>query len=152
MSEPLPRWCEETCVVCPAQQLGPGQFDVADRPGPDFTYRPNLGWRATTDGVAVCVHPYRVSLPPGRYASAAEPIPDQAPRPAPTPEALELPADVMDLEGWIVAVLRAAPVDQIFSASARAERLATERFGAKATVEALRRVLPTELAARLPRP
>ncbi|MFD0782417.1 hypothetical protein ACFQZ8_00535 [Micromonospora azadirachtae] len=93
-----------------------------------------------------------MSLPPDRNASAAEPVPDQAPRPAPTPETLELPADVTDLEGWIVAVLRAAPVDQIFSASARAERLATERFGAKATVEALRRVLPTELAARLPRP
>ncbi|WP_076473408.1 hypothetical protein [Micromonospora avicenniae] len=150
MSGPTPHSCEQTCVVCPAQQLGPGEFDVADRPGPDFAYRPNLGWRATTDGVGV--HPYRVSLPPGRYASAGETIPDQAPRPAPTPEALELPADVMDLEGWIVAVLRAAPVDQIFSASARAERLATERFGAKATVAALRRVLPMELAARLPQP
>ncbi|MEV6370413.1 hypothetical protein AB0L86_26360 [Micromonospora musae] len=93
-----------------------------------------------------------MSLPPDRYASAGEPSPDQVPRLAPTPEVLELPDDVKDLEGWIVAVLRAAPVDQIFSASARAERLATERFGAKATVVALRRVLPVELAARLPPP
>ncbi|MFI7209293.1 hypothetical protein [Micromonospora aurantiaca (nom. illeg.)] len=148
MSGPLPRWCEQTCVVCPAQQLGPGQFDVVDRPGPEFAYRPDLGWRATADGVAVCVHPFRVGLPAGRYASAGEPVPDEVPRPAPTPAALELPADVVDLEGWLVAVLRDAPPEGIFTAVARAERLAAERFGAKQAVAALRRVLSVELANR----
>ncbi|PPA60423.1 hypothetical protein [Micromonospora chalcea] len=148
MSGPLPHWCEQTCVVCPGQQLGPGQFDVVDRPGPEFAYRPDVGWRATADGVAVCVHPFRVGLPPGRYASVGAPVPVQAPRPTPTPQALELPADVVDLEGWLVAVLRDAPAEQIFTAVARAERLAAERFGAKHTVAALRRVLSVELASR----
>lgn len=128
--------------------MGPGQFDVVDRPGPEFAYRPDVGWRATDAGVAVCVHPFRVGLPAGRYASAGEPVPDHAPRPAPTSAALELPVDVMDLEGWLVAVLRDAPAEQIFTAVARAERLAAERFGAKQTVKALRRVLSVELANR----
>ncbi|MHA4948678.1 hypothetical protein ACX27O_15265 [Micromonospora sp. SD19] len=148
MSGPLPQWCEQTCVVCPAQQLGPGQFDVIDRPGPEFAYRPELGWRATADGVAVCVHPFRVGLPAGRYASDGELLPDQAPRPAPTAAALELPADVVDLDGWLVAVLRQAPAEGIFATVACAERLAAERFGAKEAVTALRRVLSVELANR----
>ncbi|MGW3621821.1 hypothetical protein ACWD8I_21945 [Micromonospora arida] len=134
--------------MCPAQQLGPGQFDVVDRPGPEFAYRPDLGWRATADGVAVCVHPFRVGLPTGRYASNGELVPDQAPRPAPTAAALDLPADVVDLEGWLVAVLREAPTEGIFAAVALAERLAAERFGAKEAVTALRRVLSVELANR----
>lgn len=134
--------------MCPAQQLGPGQFDVIDRPGPEFAYRPDLGWRATANGVAVCVHPFRVGLPAGRYASDGELVPDHAPRPAPTAAALELPADVVDLDGWLVAVLRQAPAEGIFAAVARAERLAAERFGAKEAVTALRRVLSVELANR----
>ncbi|MFI6066980.1 hypothetical protein ACIA47_17230 [Micromonospora sp. NPDC051227] len=148
MSGPLPQWREQTCVVCPAQQLGPGQFDVIDRPGPEFAYRPDLGWRATADGVAVCVHPFRVGLPAGRYASQGELVPEQAPRPAPTAAALELPADVVDLDGWLVAVLRQAPAEGIFAAVAQAERLAAERFGAKEAVTALRRVLSVELVNR----
>ncbi|MBQ1022941.1 hypothetical protein [Micromonospora sp. C95] len=148
MSGPLPQWCEQTCVVCPAQQLGPGQFDVVDRPGPEFAYNPDIGWRVTTEGVAVCVHPYRVGLPPGRYASRGEPVPDQTPRPAPTPASLVLPAELVDLEGWLVAVLRDAPEEQIFGAVARAERLAAERFEPKQVVAAMRRVLSVELANR----
>jgi hypothetical protein len=148
MSGPLPHWCEQTCVVCPAQQLGPGQFDVVDRPGPEFAYNRDIGWRVTAQGVAVCVHPYRVGLPVGRYASAGEPVPVEAPRPAPTSGALQLPADVVDLEGWLVAVLRDAPDEEIFTAVARAERLAAERFDPKQVVAAMRRVLSVELAKR----
>ena len=148
MSGPLPQWCEQTCVVCPAQQLGPGQFDVVDRPGPQFAYNPDIGWRVTTEGVAVCVHPYRVGLPPGRYSSRGEPVPARAARPAPTPASLVLPADLVDLEGWLVAVLRDAPEEQIFGAVARAERLAAERFDPKQVVAAMRRVLSVELANR----
>ncbi|GGM10056.1 hypothetical protein GCM10012279_30090 [Micromonospora yangpuensis] len=135
-------------MVCPAQQLGPGQFDVVDRPGPEFAYNPDIGWRLTAEGVAVCVHPYRVGLPPGRYASRGEPVPDQTPRPAPTPASLVLPAELVDLEGWLVAVLRDAPEEQIFGAVARAERLAAERFEPKQVVAAMRRVLSVELANR----
>ncbi|MEV0810921.1 hypothetical protein [Micromonospora sp. NPDC050200] len=148
MSGPLPQWCEQTCVVCPAQQLGPGQFDVVDRPGPEFAYNPDIGWRTSADGVAVCVHPYRVGLPPGRYASQGDPVPVEAPRPVPTLAALQLPADLVDLEGWLVAVLRDAPPEGIFAAVARAERVAGERFDPKQVVAAMRRVLSVELANR----
>jgi hypothetical protein len=58
-------------------------------------------------GTAVCVHPYRVGLPPGRYVSSDQPLPDaSAARPTPSAAALVMPEDVTDLEGWLVAVLR----------------------------------------------
>jgi len=136
-------------VVCPAQELGPGRFDVVDRPGPDFWYNPEIGWRVDPAGNAVCVHPYRVGLPPGRYASAGEPLPDlTAPAPAPTPAALVLPDDVTDLEGWLVATLRVAAPDDMFAAVERAEQVACERFAPDAVCSALRRVLSVELAGR----
>ena len=70
MDGPLPEWCASTCVVCPAQEMGPGRFDVRDRPSREYAYDPAVGWRVDATGTAVCVHPYRVGLPPGRYASA----------------------------------------------------------------------------------
>lgn len=148
MSGPLPQWSEQTCVVCPAQQLGPGAFDVVDRPGPEFAYDPDIGWRVNAEGIAICVHPYRVGLPAGRYASRGEAIPVNTSRPAPTSAALQLPADVVDLEGWLVAVLRDASPEGIFAAVSRAERLACERFAPKQVVAAMRRVLSVELANR----
>lgn len=90
-------------------------------------------------GQAVCVHPYRGGLPPGPYASAGMPLPaPDAPPPAPTPLALELPAEVADLEGWLVAVLRTTDPD----------RMAGTRFPPAEVVRALRRVLSYELARR----
>ncbi|WP_250009724.1 hypothetical protein [Actinoplanes sp. M2I2] len=152
MDGPLPQWCDDTCSVCPAQELGPGRFDVVARPSQDFAYRPEVGWRVGPDGTAVCVHPYRVGMPPGRYASAGTPVPStrEATRtlPAPTAEALKLPEHLDDLEGWLVAVLRTAAEDEIFGAVARAERQAGERFAPGAVVSALRRVLSRELARR----
>ena len=99
----------------------------------------------------MCVHPYRVGLPPGRYASAGTPVPPitaYSTLPAPSAEALQLPEHVDDLEGWLVAVLRTADSDEIFGAVARAERQAGERFAPGAVVSALRRVLSRELARR----
>ncbi len=136
--------------MCPAQELGPGRFDVVARPGRELAYRPEVGWRVGPDGTAVCVHPYRVGMPPGRYASAGTPVPSTTTwtLPAPTAEALELPEHLDDLEGWLVAVLRTAAPDEIFGAVARAERQAGERFAPGAVVSALRRVLSRELARR----
>jgi hypothetical protein len=149
MDGPLPHWPEDTCAVCPAQVLGPGCFDVRDRPGREHAYDPAVGWRVDPGGTAVCVHPYRIGMPPGRYASAGEPLPDlSAPAPAPTAEALELPEQLTDLEGWLVATLRTAAPERIFTAVARAEREAAERFAPGDVVAALRRVLSTELARR----
>jgi hypothetical protein len=144
----VPCWCENTCVVCPARKLGPGGFDVTDQPGPDYRYNRQVGWRVDRAGNAVCVHPYRVGLPVGRYASAHQPLPDpSAPRPEPTAAALGLPADLADLEGWLVATLRMATADELFEAIAHAEEVATERFAPDAVTTALRRVLSQELAS-----
>jgi hypothetical protein len=132
--------------VCPAQLLGPGAFDVLARPGPGSGYRPELGWRAGPDGVPVCVHPFRVGMPVGAYKSAGVPVPNMdGPAPAPTPEALELPERLEDLEGWLVAMLRSVAPERIFGAVARAEREAGERFASRDVVKAMRRVLSREL-------
>lgn len=149
MIGPRPQWCDDTCAVCPAQELGPGRFDVVARPDPVYAYAPSVGWRIGPDGVAVCVHPYRVGLPPGRYASAGDPVPAlDEPPPAPTAEALELPSERDDLEGWLVARLRVADEARIFGEVARAEREASQRFAPGEVVAALRRVLSHELARR----
>ncbi|GAA0546576.1 hypothetical protein GCM10010172_30330 [Paractinoplanes ferrugineus] len=149
MGGPLARWSEDTCAVCPAQALGPGAFDVVARPSQEIAYDRQIGWRVDQAGTAVCVHPYRVGLPPGRYASAAEPLPaSSTPTPEPPPEALDLPEDLIDLEGWLVATLRVVDQDRIFGAVARAEREAAQRFAPGEVVTALRRVLSVELARR----
>lgn len=150
MAGPLERWCDETCGICPGQMLGPGEFDVVARPHTELAYRPDLGWRATPAGVPVCVHPYRVGMPPGTYASTGQPIPalkdlqvDMVP-----PEALVLPEALDDLSGWMVAHLRTADADDMFRVVGRLEREAGERFAPGAVVQVLRRVLSVELARR----
>lgn len=137
--------------MCPAQELGPGRFDVVERPSREIVYDREVGWRVDRAGVAVCVHPYRVGLPPGRYASAGDPLPalsDVSELPQPSPAALELPEQLVDLEGWLVATLRVVEPERIFGAVARAEREAAGRFPSKEVVTALRRVLGRELARR----
>ncbi len=120
MTGPLPQWSDDTCAVCPAQELGPGRFDVVVRPARELAYKPDIGWRVRPDGTAVCVHPFRVGMPPGAYASAGAPLPSLtgAQLPAPAAEALELPEQLEDLEGWLVAMLRTAEPDRIFGAVA----------------------------------
>lgn len=146
MGSPLPRWCEDTCVVCPAQALGPGEFDVVDRPDRQFAYNPTVGWRTDSAGVAVCVHPYRVGMPAGRYASGDVPLPDlSGPAPKPSREALEFPESVDDLEGWLVATLRVVSPAALAVEVARAEVLARREFPAGVVTDALRRVLSREL-------
>jgi hypothetical protein len=144
------QWRDDTCVVCPAQLLLAGEFDVTDRPGPDSRYDPDLGYRVNVHtGSPTCVHPYRVGLPVGAYASGGVPVPaiPEEP-PAPTPPALVLPVDVTDLEGWLVAVLRDAGPDRMHRALAAAESQAVERFPAGEVVAAMRKVLSVELARR----
>ncbi len=146
----LEQWADDTCVVCPAQVLGLGQFDVTDRPGPSSRYDRDLEYRVDVGtGVPVCVHPYRVGLPPGAHCSAGVPVPTvpDVP-PAPTRDALDLPDDVTNLEAWIIAVLRAAGPSRIHQALGAAETLAGERFAEADVVKAMRRVLTVELARR----
>jgi hypothetical protein len=139
---------DATCIVCPAQVLRLGQFDVTDRPGAGSRYDPDLGYRVdTATDTAMCVHPYRVGLPVGTYCSTGLPVPAATQDPlAPTREALELPQDVVNLEAWIIAVLRAAGPDRLTQALDAAETLAGQRFDERDVVTAMRRVLTVELA------
>jgi hypothetical protein len=132
------RWRVEPCSVCPAQTLPAGEFDVSDRPGPASRYDPTAGHRVnTTTGQPQCVHPDRVRLPAGGYASNDEPACAPA-RPQP-------PDDVADLEAWFTAVLRAAPRESVASALADAEATANLRFPARDVLTAMRRALSLEL-------
>jgi hypothetical protein len=133
------------CEVCPAQTLGFGAFDVVDRPG-QGRYDPALGYRVDAGtGAAVCVHPYRVGLAPGRYASEGEPLVVPSQVPAPVAAHLELPQDPADLEAWLVARLRVAAPAAMAPTLEEAETIAVERFGSEVVVAALRRVLSVEL-------
>lgn len=138
---------DATCVVCPAQLLALGQFDVCDRPG-SSRYDRDLDYRVDLKtGVPVCMHPYRVGLPVGAYASAGVPVPEVvADTLAPTRHALDLPDDVTNLEAWIIAVIRAAGPDRLAQALSAAEELAGQRFDELDVVAAMRRVLTVELA------
>lgn len=148
----LPKWCEDSCVVCPARRLEPGQFDVIDAPARDYRLNRELGYRADKERNPVCVHPYRIGIQPGRYASGDLPLPDPAaPAPQPGAAALELPEDIEDLDAldaWLIAVLRTAPDETLREDIDRAQEAAGQQFAPDAVTEALRRVLGKELAHR----
>jgi hypothetical protein len=139
---------DATCVVCPAQKLALGEFDVAERPEARNRLDREVGYRIDrVHGFPVCAHPFRVGLPPGAYASQRVALPTEEELVPPTPaEAdLEVPDDVDDLEAWIIAVLRVAGPDQMASALYEAETIAAERFASGDIVAAMRRVLTVEL-------
>ncbi len=69
----------DVCWFCPSLRCPAGGFDVYERPAPDCPFDPADGFRYTADRVPVCVHPYKVGLPPGRYASEGEPVPEARP-------------------------------------------------------------------------
>jgi hypothetical protein len=141
---------DATCVVCPAQVLALGEFDVIDRPGPATRYDPERGYRIDlVSGAPACAHPWRLGLPPGAYRSAGVPVPESAPQAlVPAADALDLPHDVTDLEAWIIAVIRAAGPARLPQALSAAEALAGTRFDELEIVQAMRRVLTVDLATR----
>lgn len=146
---PLPEWAETTCLVCPAQRLGLGCFDVVDEPGPRYRYDAPTGYRIDAEtGVPVCVHPFRVGMAPGAYSSAGVDPKLTAEGGAvftPSADQLTLPSDADDLEAWLIAILRTAEPEQMGSALAQAETAASQRFASADIVAALRRVLAHEL-------
>lgn len=136
-------------MVCPARKLAPGEFDVLDAVARDYRLNRAIGWRVDDDGNAVCVHPYRIGIPVGRYVSKHAPPPEpSAVRPQPAPVALELPDEVTDLEAWLIAVLRTAEPEDLLGAIDRAEEAASKRFAPDVVTSALRQVLSYELAHR----
>ena len=141
-------WVDATCLVCPAQRLGPGCFDVVDGPSPRFRFDQGARHRVDVEtGAPVCVHPFRVGLAPGAYASAGLAVRsvEEGALFSPSEGQLSLPADGDDLEAWLIAVLRTAGQDQMASALDQAEAIAAERFTSSQVVDALRRVLAHEL-------
>jgi hypothetical protein len=134
-------------VVCPAKVFGLGDFDVRACPDATNRYDPQLGYRADSrTGTPVCVHPHRLGVPPGEYRSAGTPLP-AAPQQVPAPaDALELPDELIDLEAWMIAVVRAAGPDRLAGALDAVETLARTRFAEHEVVTALRRILTVELA------
>jgi hypothetical protein len=88
---------------------------------------------------------------PGAYASAGVAVPRVAEAeslPAPPSEALVMPEDAADLSAWMVAHLRVADRDEMFSVVASLEWQAGERFPVGEVVAVLRRVLTVELTRR----
>ncbi|THV41379.1 hypothetical protein [Glycomyces buryatensis] len=143
------RWSEgEVCAVCPALTCEAGAFDVIDRPGPESQFDPSRDCRVNiATGAPTCVHPYRVGLPVGLYASEGAALPESG-RPAPVPSqaALVMPVLETDLEAWLVAVIATAPERATAQAIRQAEAAAREHFPSAVVVDALRVVLSHHLA------
>ncbi|GGJ92284.1 hypothetical protein GCM10010123_22640 [Pilimelia anulata] len=137
---------DATCTVCPAQVLGLGEFDVVERPGRDYPYDVGVGYRLGPQGQPVRVHPFRAGVPPAPYASADLPTPMLDDVAAPR-DALDLPEDVIDLEAWVIAVLRAAGPRRVERALAACEDAAGDRFPPADVLAAIRRVFSTEVLA-----
>ncbi|MDH6115054.1 hypothetical protein P3T36_007343 [Kitasatospora sp. MAP12-15] len=73
----------DVCWFCPSLRFPAGGFDVFEQPSRECPFDPADGFRYTAARVPVCVHPYKVGLPPGRYGSDGEPVPARALRPTP---------------------------------------------------------------------
>ncbi|OHV27488.1 hypothetical protein BBK14_20455 [Parafrankia soli] len=130
-------WDEDAlCVVCPALVHDRGRFDIADGPGPDSRYDTSRGYRRDSDtGVPVCVHPHKIGVASGRYASAGQRWPEEADRgPAPGP----MPDQAEGLAEWMTALVRHTGPGQVDVVLAQAERAAAGRFPAAVIVDALR--------------
>jgi hypothetical protein len=134
--------------VCPALTCEFGAFDVIDRPGPESQYDPGRDCRVNLDtGAPTCVHPYRVGLPVGLYASEGAVLPElDGPAPVPSTAALTMPVLETDLEAWLVAVIATAPEGATARTIAEAEAAAREHFPSAVVVGALRVVLSRHLA------
>jgi hypothetical protein len=136
------------CAVCPALIFPAGAFDVIDRPGPQYPYNRDLDCRVNAaTGAPTCVHPFRIELPAAPYASEGLPVPVAAVPVAPSAAALELPEFAVDLEGWLVARIKAAGTSAAARARAvaEAEAAAGQQFPGLDVVAALRRVFAHHL-------
>ncbi|GAA2586216.1 hypothetical protein GCM10010399_15300 [Dactylosporangium fulvum] len=64
------------CRACPIRRFRVGAFDVEARPKSSTRFDREKGVRTIPEsGVPVCVHPDRIGVPPGAYASASTPLP-----------------------------------------------------------------------------
>ncbi|ONH33949.1 MULTISPECIES: hypothetical protein [Protofrankia] len=109
------------CVTCPSRVLPRGRFDVAAGPDPRrHTLDRAAGYQVDqASGVAVCVHPHKVGLPAGAYASEGATVPAGTPAAVETGDGWDDPdlvdrlldaagPDVVDMRRALVAETPAA--------------------------------------------
>ncbi|MEU7205385.1 hypothetical protein [Streptomyces sp. NPDC045470] len=126
------------CGVCPSLCLPLGGFDVVPKPSKESAYERAHGYRVLRDGgTPVCVHPDRVGLPAGAYASAGAPLPGAGGPADPPP----LPEGADGLDQWLLAYLGGVEPLVFEAALQRVHDVAAARFPADLVVTALRRVL-----------
>lgn len=133
--------------MCPARFLAVGQFDVIEALPRDYKPGP-AGYRVDRSGTPVCVHPFRIAIPEGRYATSGQTVSANAPRPKPGWVALTLPAAADGEDGlaaWLIATLRTADPDELPAVIEQAEQAALTRFAPGVVRDVLRRVLGREL-------
>lgn len=94
--------CREVCAACPSLKWAAGAFDVLERPSKEAKFSGEDGCRRTAAGVPVCVHPHKVGLPPGAWASEGLPL----------PWILPMPDDPEGITSWLVSALASAPADE----------------------------------------
>ncbi|MEU7222300.1 hypothetical protein [Streptomyces chrestomyceticus] len=126
------------CGACPSLALPLGNFDVVPKPSKESAYERAHGYRVLRDGgTPVCVHPDRVGLPAGAYASAGVPLPGAGgpADPPPLPEAAD------GLDQWLLTYLGGVETIVFEAALQRAHETAATRFAPDEVLTALRRVL-----------
>jgi hypothetical protein len=119
--------------VCPARRLPPAGFDIAEGPG-QVRWQLRDGFRCLPDGTPVCVHPDRVGLPPGRYASAG----DRWPEGLSGGVVAGMPDEPSMLAAWIAEVIRHASPERVGVVLGEIEAAAAARFGGDVVLAAIR--------------
>jgi hypothetical protein len=119
------------CGICPSRRLPVGGFDVWARPTKECPFNPVDGHRYAPDGTPVCVHPEKVGLPVGAYASAN----------ASLAVTLELPTEPAELVPYLHDVLYGAAPVLLDDLLAQASEQLRERFPDLNPVSVLRQAL-----------
>ncbi|MEV6673467.1 hypothetical protein [Streptomyces sp. NPDC051162] len=119
------------CGICPSRRFPLGEFDVAERPSREFPFDPSDGHRYTAAGVPVCVHPEKVGMPPGKYATDG----------TATAPGLRLPDDITDLDPYLHDLMHSAAPGVLEGLIERAVQEIPRAFPEVDVVQALRRAL-----------
>lgn len=104
---------------------------MAERPSREFPFSPADGHRYTAAGVPVCVHPEKVGMPPGSYATDGAPL---------VPE-LRLPNDITDLDHYLRGLMHSAAPGVLEQLIDQAVQQIPQAFPEVDVVQVLRRAL-----------
>ncbi|MFC5724009.1 hypothetical protein ACFP1Z_27965 [Streptomyces gamaensis] len=117
--------------ICPSRRFPLGGFDVAERPSREYPFNPADGHRYTAAGVPVCVHPEKVGVPPGRYATDGAPLFSE----------LRLPTASADLDRYLRDLMHSAAPGMLEQLIDQAVEQIPHVFPEVDVVQALRRAL-----------